>query len=197
MVRDFTVKKQLDAEMAAILEHLPGWQLDPQYAEHWWCAAIKNDEGMGLQLNVSKRTGRWTITGFWPYDNSGKQWLPDRPKEISIDRDRQPEKIAADITRRFLPWYTDAFAEQVERARQADNHRRGQENLAKELMELLGNRAYRTDRQPEMIELDNLSLRLHHSGEVSLTIRYTDAETIKVTIRAYLATAYKQLAGDA
>ena len=32
-----TDKQQLDAELTAILPYLPGWQLDPKYAQHTWC----------------------------------------------------------------------------------------------------------------------------------------------------------------
>jgi len=32
-----TEKQQLDAEVTAVLPYLPGWKLDPTYADHTWC----------------------------------------------------------------------------------------------------------------------------------------------------------------
>ena len=29
-----TDKQQLDAELTEVLKHLPGWQLDPKFAQH-------------------------------------------------------------------------------------------------------------------------------------------------------------------
>ena len=52
---------------------------------------------------------------MWPSTSDREACRPDKCQHITVARDRPPEKIAAEIERRFLPWYTAAYAEESER----------------------------------------------------------------------------------
>ncbi len=112
-----TDKQQLDAELTAILKHLPGWQLDPAYANHTWCAVLRDGTGKGIHVNATQAKGRLYLSGMWPSTSDREACRPDKCQHITVARDRPPEKIAAEIERRFLPWYTAAYAEESERVR--------------------------------------------------------------------------------
>ena len=64
-----TDKQQLDAELTAILPYLPGWQLDPKYAQHTWCAVLRDGTGKGIHVNATQAKGRLYISGMWPADS--------------------------------------------------------------------------------------------------------------------------------
>ena len=50
-------KRQLDREMTAILAYLPGWQLDPRYNDHCWCAVLIDGTGRGVHVNIQQSQG--------------------------------------------------------------------------------------------------------------------------------------------
>ena len=132
-----TDRQQLDAQLTAILAHLPGWKLDPKFASFMWCAGLIDGTGRGIHVNMVKAKGRFYLSGYWPADKSGTQVIPDIRPAISISRDRPPEKIAADILRRFLPAYEAAYAQvllQIEQAAKANSQR---EAIVKELAALM------------------------------------------------------------
>jgi hypothetical protein len=134
-----TERHQLDAELTAIAAHLPGrWQLDPKYTDHVWCAVLRDDTDHGLHFNMTAAKGRLQISGMWPLDKQNQQHIPSKCQHVTVARDRPPEKIAAEIKRRFLPWYLAAYAEQAQRASEADAGRRKQQEVAVELAALLG-----------------------------------------------------------
>ena len=97
--------RDLDRELAEVLKFLPGWKLDPAYRDHTWCSAITDGTGRGINFNAVRTKGRLYVGGRFK-----DHYRPDRCEHITVARNRPPEKIAADIQRRFLPWYLDAYA---------------------------------------------------------------------------------------
>jgi hypothetical protein len=181
-----TEKEQLDAEMTEVLKHLPGWQLDPKYADHSWCAALIDGTGRGIHVNATQAKGRFYLGGMWPTDSDHRQYIPNPCPHITIARDRPPEKIAADIQRRFLPQYTTAYAEQAERATKHNDGRRRQQEVTMELAALLGPEASRRlQSNPNQIYAPGLTVVVHNNGEsVSILLRYKSATVAKAVLRS-------------
>ena len=100
---------------------------------HRRCAVLRDGTGKGIHVNATQAKGRLCISGMWPADAAHQQCTPDKPLHISIARNRPPEKIAADLQRRFLPWYAAAYAEQVEEAAKEDARRTRQQEVTVEL----------------------------------------------------------------
>ena len=181
-----TEKQQLDAELTEILKHLAGWQLDPKYADHCWCAVLIDDVGRGIHVNATRAKGRLCISGMWPTDSDHQQHRPDKPLHITIARNRPPEKIAAEIERRFLPSYLPAYAEQLKRAEQHNASRNRQQEVTVELAALLGPEASRRmQSNPNQIYAPGLTVDVHGNGEsVSIQLRYKSVIVAKAVLKA-------------
>lgn len=178
-------KQQLDAELNAILKHLDGWQLDPKYADHCWCAVLIDNIGRGIHVNATQAKGRLYLSGMWPTDSDRQQHRPDKCQHITVARSRPPEKIAAEIERRFLPWYLAAYAEQLKRAEAHNASRDRQQELTAELAALLGADAARTQGNPTRIHANGLTVEVHGNGDVSIELRYTTVKIGKAVLKAY------------
>jgi hypothetical protein len=181
-----TDKQQLDAELTALLSCLPGWKLDPTYANHTWCAALIDDDGRGIHVNATQAKGRLYISGMWPWTSDHQQYRPDKCQHITIARNRPPEKIAAEIQRRFLPWYTAAYAEQAERVKQHNAARNRQQEVTVELAALLGPEASRRmQSNPNQIYAPGLTVDVHGNGEsASVQLRYKSIKAVKAVLKA-------------
>lgn len=181
-----TEKQQLDAELTALLPYLPGWQLDPKYADHTWCAVLIDGNGRGIHVNSTQAKGRLYISGMWPWTSDRQQYRPDKCQHVTIARNRPPEKIAAEIQRRFLPWYMAAYAEQAERAAQHNASRNRQQEVTVELAALLGDgAARRLQSNPNQIYASGLTVDVHGNGDsVSIQLRYTTVKVAKAVLRA-------------
>ncbi len=186
-----TEKQQLDAELTAVLKHLPGWRLDPKYNDHWWAAHLIDGTGRGIFVNATRIKGRFVISGTWPKDKEGRDHLPENRQHITVARGRSAEKIATDIERRFLGWYEAAYKEQLDKiARHADSRSRQQEATAA-LAELLGPRCrQQTNSSPCQIYAGNLTVDVHNGGtsepQASLKLSYVSLKVAKAMIRAYV-----------
>ncbi len=181
-----TDKQQLDAELTEVLKHLAGWQLDPTFAQHCWAAALIDGVGRGIHVNATQAKGRLSISGMWPSDSDRQQHRPDKPLHITVARNRPPEKIAAEIERRFLPWYLAAYAEQLKRAEQHDAARNRQQEVTVELAALLGPEAsHRMQSNPNQIYASGLTVDVHGNGEsVSIEVRYKSVKVAKAVLKA-------------
>ena len=179
-------KQQLDAELTAVLHHLPGWQLDPAYARHAWCAVLRDGTGKGIHVNATQAKGRLYISGMWPFDAAHQQSIPDNPLHISVARNRPPEKIAADLQRRFLPWYTAAYAEQVAQAARQDARRTRQQEVTVELAALLGDESTRRlQGNPTQAYGPGVTVEVDSGGETaSVQLRGKSIKTVKAVLRA-------------
>jgi len=181
-------KQQLDAELTEILKHLPGWQLDPKYDGHCWCAVLIDGTGWGIHVNATQAKGRLYLSGTWPQDSEHRVHGPDKSLHITVARNRPPEKIAAEITRRFLPWYLAAYAEQTERVANCNAARNRQQEVTVELAALLGpDASRRLQSNPNQIYASSLTVDVHGNGEsVSIQLRYTTLKIAKAVLRAYV-----------
>ena len=181
-----TEKQQLDAELTAIFAHLPGWALDPKYAQHTWCAVLRDGTGKGIHVNATHVTGRLHIAGIWPFDGDGHECRPDQPLHISVARNRPPEKIAADLQRRFLSWYLAAYAEQEVKATRNNARRTRQQEATVELAALLGKEATRQmQSNPSKVYTPGLTVEVHDNGETaSIELRYKSIKVVKAVLRA-------------
>jgi hypothetical protein len=179
-------KQQLDADLTAILPYLPGWQLDTAYARHTWCAVLRDGTGKGIHVNATQAKGRLHISGMWPSDSTHQQCTPDKPLHISVARNRPPEKIAADLQRRFLPWYTAAYAEQAEQAARQNDSRTRQQEVTVELAALLGDdAARRSQSDPNQVYAPGVTVDVHSGGETaSVQLRYKSIKVVKAVLRA-------------
>ena len=181
-----TDKRQLDAELAAMLPFLPGWQLDPAYADHTWCAVLRDGTGKGIHVNSTQAKGRLYLSGMWPSTSDREACRPDKCQHITVARDRPPEKIAAEIERRFLPWYTAAYAEQAERAAKHNAARNRQQEVTVELAAVLGQgAARRLQSNPNQVYASGLTVDVHGNGEsVSIEVRYKSVKVAKAVLKA-------------
>jgi len=181
-----TEKQQLDAELTALLPYLPGWQLDPTYADHTWCGVLIDGSGRGIHVNATQAKGRLCISGMWPWTSDRQQYRPDKCQHITIARNRPAEKIAAEIQRRFLPWYLAAYTEQVEKVAKCNAARNRQQEVAVELAALLGPEASRRmQSNPNQIYASGLTVDIHGNGEsASVQLRYKSIKTVKAVLRA-------------
>ena len=179
-------KRQLDAELAALLPFLPGWQLDPAYADHTWCAVLRDGTGKGIHVNSTQAKGRLYLSGIWPCDSDRQQCTPDKRLHITVARNRPPEKIAAEIARRFLPWYTAAYAEQTDRAAQHNAARNRQQEVTVELAALLGDDATRRlQSKTNQVYAPGLTVDVHGGGETaSIELRYKSIKVVKAMLQA-------------
>ena len=181
-----TDKRQLDAELAALLPFLPGWQLDPAYADHTWCAVLRDGTGKGIHVNSTQAKGRLYLSGIWPCDSDRQQCTPDKRLHITVARNRPPEKIAAEITRRFLPWYTAAYTEQTDRAARYNAARNRQQEVTVELAALLGDDATRRlQSKTNQVYAPGLTVDVHGGGETaSIELRYKSIKVVKAMLQA-------------
>jgi len=191
-----TEKQQLDAELTAILKHLPEWQLDPRYNDHCWCAVLTDGNGRGIHVNATQAKGRLYLSGCWPTDSENRVHGPDKHLHITVARNRPPEKIATEIQRRFLPWYLAEYAKQTEHVKECNDRRDQQQELTANLAALLGPEASRRlqsnrdrNQTPNRIYANGITVDVHSNGDVSIEIRYTTVKIAKAVLKAYAKAA--------
>lgn len=91
-------------------------------------------------------THRLAVSGNWPKSNRDSQVFIPRDlynpqvssPEITVDADKTPEKIAADINRRFVPAYIAILARLTERRDSHDKYIDDSNGLAEQLAKALG-----------------------------------------------------------
>jgi hypothetical protein len=124
-------------EIARALEPLlPGWSLDWDPVNRPRYALFVNDEGAGIHVELTQRTSpaRLAVTARYPHPFYPR---PESRPRITISSARSIEAIAADVQRRFIPRYLEAFARVCERKRRAEEYERQRKALLAELAEIL------------------------------------------------------------
>ena len=101
----------------------PGWQVNNHGCD--WSGSISESV---QAFYVSKRKDKLEISGVYPQAKNGccSSGIVARPS-ISVSADRDPAAIAADIKRRFMPQYLEAWKEAQALVAQAD-HNEAQKN---------------------------------------------------------------------
>jgi hypothetical protein len=113
---------------------------------------IVNDKGAGMYVELSRRTDPPRLVIHGRYFPSHCPESRDRPR-ITVSSARSVAAIAADIQRRFIPHYLEAFARVCERQRRAEERERQEAVIRAELAATLGEEvsgyrviSYRRDR---------------------------------------------------
>jgi hypothetical protein len=180
-----TEREQYTAELTALAKHLPGWQVEAN--DSCWCGSLIGGNGKGLHFNFTGKKGRMVIGGRWPQSADHQQFYPREAKQISVARNLPPEKIAADVARRFLPWYEAAYGEQVELAAKHDAYNSKQANLTDVLAALVPGSHRSTHIGNGRNEFYAVGLTVKVSGEsVNIDIRYKNAKIAKAILKAYV-----------
>ncbi len=120
--------------LAELVKHFPGWKIDPTFnGDHdTWRGQLLDGEGRGVFIRHDRK--RLDISGKWPTSVSA----PYETLHITAADDKPAVKIAADIKRRFLPWYLEKFAEQQEKASKQAAYDAGIMATRAELIGILG-----------------------------------------------------------
>jgi hypothetical protein len=125
-------------EIATGLEPcLPGWSLEWDPVNRPRYALFVNDEGAGMYVELSRRTDPLRLVVHGRYLPSYYPEPRERPR-ITVSSARPIAAIAADIQRRFILHYLEAFARVCERRRRAEERERRQEVILTELAGILG-----------------------------------------------------------
>lgn len=181
-----TPDEGFQAVAAAVADHLEGWAYDPPHpdqAADRWARLRRRTDGAAIVVEHCPG-GRIAVRGdWWDEDATGKRvfigdharaWDTQRGRReelptITCALDRAPLAIAADISRRFLPRWEQAY--EVARdghARSCAGQRR-QAEVAAELAAVLGT----TPRNNEVyLHRDGLYGRfeVRHGGSVEVTL---------------------------
>jgi hypothetical protein len=124
-------------EIAQALEpHLPGWSLEWDPANRPRYALFVNDEGAGMYVELSRRADPPRLVVHGRYFPSYCPEPKARPR-ITISSTRPIAAVAADIQRRFIPHYLEAFARVCERKRRAEERERQEAAIRVELAAIL------------------------------------------------------------
>jgi hypothetical protein len=124
-------------EIAQALEpHFPGWSLEWDPANRPRYALFVNNEGAGMYVELSRRTDPPRLVVHGRYFPSYYPEPRERPR-ITLSSARSIAAIAADIQRRFVPHYLEAFARVCERKRRAEERERQEAATRVELAAIL------------------------------------------------------------
>ncbi|MDH3478894.1 MAG: hypothetical protein OEO20_11375 [Gemmatimonadota bacterium] len=118
-----------------------------------WSARLTHADGRAVWMNTTRAKGRLHIDGLWPDDPRGtcaflprdilpRDEMPNQNRQhdfsITVSLTKTPEKIAADIARRFWPEYSRVFALMVTRAREIREEIDTRQQEAERLVAKLG-----------------------------------------------------------
>ncbi len=137
---DETVNDDELHEIAQALDPLlPGWSLDWDPVDRPRYALFTNTEGAGLYVELDRRKNpaRLVVTGryyppFYP--------RPENRVRITVSSARPIADIAADVQRRFVPRYLEAYSQVRERQRLAEEAERHEAAILAELAAILDER---------------------------------------------------------
>ena len=164
------------AELAAkVAVHLDGFTVDPTDPDQRRVGAYLSDGPRRLHLRPAGQPGRVVISGVFP--PADHDWRPGRP-HITVAIARGPTTVAAEITRRLLPHYTEALARVLDAiAVQQANHA-AQRDRAARLAGLL------PDARPHRAGRHRTEVRWYGPGAVSGTVDllYGDGATVNLQL---------------
>jgi hypothetical protein len=125
-------------EIAQALEpHFPGWSLEWDPANRPRYALFVNEDGAGMYVELSRRADPPRLVIHGRYFPSYYPESKARPR-VTVSSARSIAAIAADIQRRFILHYLEAFARVCERKRRAEERERQEAAIRAELAAILG-----------------------------------------------------------
>lgn len=169
---------KLRALTAAIAKHLEGFRPDGR-EDLGHMGQMTHPDGRCINLfmrGYGADAGRAEVTGDYPKDRQGsyqgpREWgvigyKEDLPR-ISVNASRDPEAIAKDIARRFLPEYSRLYAACLVKKTEREEYRDDKKQQAEQILAALGKK-----RPAEIVgEPDNthVDLRYNDDGYGELT----------------------------
>jgi hypothetical protein len=149
--------------------------------------------GARLHLRYDKYGGRIAIHGEYPRDGGTiYPWNDkDRPSAITVSAQREPNAIARDIERRYLPAYLAAYRNGVELLNKARAHDQTKKDLAARLAKLCGECLHASGLEFSQYRDDcfHLQVRIEHPDCVRLTIDDLHAELAEAVLKFLLQQA--------
>ena len=158
-MRDINLKNAAKA----IAKHLPGsWRLDTTNTRP--CEVLLGENGKGICVGTQwNQKGKLRVYGLYPKSElAGSYGAVERAvlsykesaPEIGITATREPEAIAREIVRRFLPEYEALFAKCVERVKDLEAEHRRRVALQERVIAAIGEpRRGRQDKPTEGLHL--------------------------------------------
>ncbi len=140
----------------AVAKHLPDWHycrtdrgdfLIPKGVPASTYSPWRNHcQGIGLDAD----NGRVIVHGHWPHGRADSGWRACGPSDIreesptiTVSARRPPEKIAAEITRRFLPEYQRIYVLLDQYLTAQVNGEQRQREVTAEFAEIMGDRPHK------------------------------------------------------
>jgi hypothetical protein len=135
----------------AIAEHLPGWKyvFDEDFRAGYFIQGAKRKRGeLAICLHVDHKK-RLNISGAWPYAEGQPLTSPrdiyidgkyQESPSISVSMGRPPEKLAADILRRFIPEYLRLYNLCLERLQANELAEKQQFTVAQDFAKIMGDK---------------------------------------------------------
>jgi hypothetical protein len=94
----------------AIAPHLPGWTVQEKQGEEYPGYRFALVDATGRRIVMEPNKGKLHIWGHWPLPGADNRSLTPRDVRedspaVNVSKEKTPEQIARDISRRFLPEY--------------------------------------------------------------------------------------------
>ena len=112
------------------------WKFDRRDETSHWRYDIIDGTGRGLYLRLETGKSKFKISGHFPSDKTSR--YGSDYKSIGVSTTRPPKEIAADITRRLLPHYFDAFEKAKIRLCEERQQEQKIELIARSLVQVTG-----------------------------------------------------------
>jgi hypothetical protein len=177
-----------------IARYLDGWTWKKpcrEESQRYW-QTLAGPDGAQLHLGYDDHRGRLEIGGVYPRDGSSiYPWNDqDRPGDITISARRDPQAIAKDIQRRFLPAYLAAYLKGLEMLHKAKAYQDAKKELAARLAALCGADLDRNGVEFTKYHLDSfgVQVRVDSPDQVLITIaglQAHEAATILTFVRSH------------
>jgi hypothetical protein len=133
-------EKELADLVAAIGSHLGiEWRLVEGREPCSWYKSLFNtdDPEKGLGFRYSYLSGMLDVHGTWPKDVRKQEHSPHSRFSIGCSVSKGAERIAKDITRRFMSWYLPEYAKQKARCHDFSVAQDSQAAMMRELAPML------------------------------------------------------------
>jgi len=178
--------------VAKVVSHLPGATLNIDPDGYACRADYADGRQLWFRLDVYKRPNRLEVSGNWPQcriakdSHNGPMVTPrdilrgnevDPSGSITVSAERTPEQIAKDITRRFLPGYTEMYVRCALRRNERDAEAVAKADLEKYLIELVGDERLNLPKSFTETRSCYGSVVVNSSNSIQIDLRGLDSKT--------------------
>lgn len=167
----------------------------PHLESNWF---VKKDwEGNGVMITVDQKqlhfyfawnNDRLIISGSWP--NGLSRFLPYNKlnTEITVSKNKAPEVIARDITKRLLPNYEEVLAEILKQKVVEDIYQDNKKVALKKVVEAIGGNAHIIEHSQQVHSYEPYDCTVEYRGGAR-----DEEEQIRLEINLPLEKAFKLL----